>query len=102
MSNEPDDKKQNGAITALTNLLMFYLNKGYEITGLLSPSASFTLKIEGEFGKKELEFLIKRLRADAKMLGDAKLNETVKITEYLEEIKKTGAEANAVTAVTTV
>lgn len=87
-----DDKTtiniQKGLIAALEKLVMNYIGKTYHISGLLSSSTSFTLHIEGAFGKKELVALCKRLALDAEMLGEGQINISKTANEILEEIRQ--------------
>jgi hypothetical protein len=92
MDEDTQTTKALRAFNSLTDLLLLYVSKRYECTGFLSPATTFTLKIEGPFGKRELAFLIKRLRDDAKMLGDEQINHSTPIIERLDEIKKLATE----------
>ena len=85
-------EKQSRVIKALEDLLILYVDKQYQITGLLSPTTNFSLEIKGPFGNGELLCLIKRLQLDVKMLGDGRINQTNTIKDCIEELKKLSAE----------
>ena len=87
MTEEKLDKKDH-VIKALEACLSLYLGKSYEITGLLGPETSFTVSINGPFGKKELTYLANRFRADAEHMGDGKINQLGSPKQIIEKLKE--------------
>ncbi len=86
-----DDKKQiesqKALIASMEKLLMLYMGKNYQITGLLSHETRFSLSINGPFARKELEALSRRILLDAELLGDGVINVNDSPEWVLEEIR---------------
>lgn len=83
---KPDPKDK--AIKVLEDCLMLYMGKNYQITGLLGPDTSFTVSINGPFGKKELTYLSNRFRADAEHIKDGVINKIGTPAAIIESLKE--------------